>query len=46
MCILSYWVYAGPGCIIVYPPLTTRVDPVGVGQAYVGGVNGNSHIAL
>ena len=46
MCIFSYWIYAGPGCI-VYLPLTTVgvcVDPVGVGQVYVGGVNGNVHI--
>ena len=36
----------GPGCI-VHLPLTTVgvcVDPVGVGQVYVGGVDGNVHI--
>ena len=44
MCIFSYWIYyAGPGCIIVHHlPLTTIgvcVDPVGVGQVYVGGAS-------
>ena len=49
MCIFSYWIYyAGPGCI-VHLPLTTVgvcVDPVGVGQVYVGGVDGNVHVML
>ena len=47
MCIFSYWIYVGPGCIIVHLPLTTVgvcVDPVGVGQVYVGGVDGNVHV--
>jgi hypothetical protein len=51
VCILSYWIYAGPGCIIIvhYLPLTTVgvcVDPVGVGQVYAGGVDGNIHVTL
>ena len=50
MCIFSYyWIYyVGPGCI-VHLPLTTVgvcVDPVGVGQVYVGGVDGNVHVEL
>ena len=50
MCIFSYWIYyVGPGCI-VHLPLTTVgscVDPVGVGQVYVGGgVDGNVHVTL
>ena len=44
MCIFSYWIYyVAPGCI-VHLPLTTVgvcVDPVGVGQVYVGG---NIHV--
>jgi hypothetical protein len=46
VCIFSYWIYAGPGCI-VHLPLTTVgvcVDPVGVGQVSVGGVDGNVHV--
>ena len=38
----------GPGCI-VHLPLTTVgvcVDPVGVGQVYVGGVEGNVQITI
>ena len=52
MYIFSYWIYyAGPGCIIIvhHLPLTTVgvcVDPVGVGQVYGGGVDGNIHVAL
>ena len=37
-----------PGCI-VHLPLTTVgvcVDPPGIGQVYVGGVDGNVHVAL
>ena len=47
MCILSYWIHVGPICIIVHLPLTTVgvcIDPVGVGQVYVGGVDGNVHV--
>ena len=47
MCIFSYWIYVAPGCI-VHLPLTTVgvcVDPVGVGQVYVGGVDGNVHVS-
>jgi hypothetical protein len=47
--IFRYWIYhAGPGCI-VHLPLTTVgvcVDPVGVRQVYVGGVDVNVHVAL
>jgi hypothetical protein len=50
VCIFSYWIYyVTPGCIIVHLPLTTVgvcVDPVGVGQVYVGGVDGNVHVTL
>jgi hypothetical protein len=48
VCIFSYWIcYVGPGCIIVHLPLTTVgvcVDPVWVGQVYVGGVDENVHV--
>jgi hypothetical protein len=50
VCIFSYWIYVGLGCIVVHLPLTTVgvcVDPVGVdiiGQVYVGGVDGNVHV--
>ena len=40
VCIFSYWIYAGPGCIIVHLPLTTVgvcVDPDGGGQVCVDG---------
>jgi hypothetical protein len=47
VCIFSSWIYASPGCIVVHLPLTTVgvcVDPVGVGQVYVSGVDGNVHV--
>jgi hypothetical protein len=47
VCIFSYWIYVGPGCIIVHLPLTTVgvcVDPSGGGQVYFDGVDGNVHI--
>jgi hypothetical protein len=48
VCIFSYWIYyAGPGCIVVHLPLTTVgvcVDPIGGGQVYAGGVDGNVHV--
>ena len=48
VCIFSYWIYyVAPGCI-VHLPLTSVgvcVDSVGVGQVYVGGVDGNVHVA-
>ena len=45
VCIFSYWIYAGPGCI-VHLPLTTVgvcVDPLGGGQVCVAG---NVHVKL
>jgi hypothetical protein len=48
VCIFSYWIYVGPGCN-VHLPLTSVgvcVDPVGVGQIYAGGVDGNIHVTL
>jgi hypothetical protein len=48
MCIFSYWIYAGSGYIVHLPLTTVRVciDSVGVGQVYVGGVDGNVHLKL
>jgi hypothetical protein len=47
VCIFSYWIYVTLGCIVHHLPLTTvgiYVGPVGVGQVYVGGVDGNVHV--
>jgi hypothetical protein len=48
VCIFRYWIYyVAPGCIIIHLPLTTVgvcIDPVGVGQVYAGGVDGNVHV--
>ena len=40
MCIFSYWIYVGPGCIIVHLLLTivvVCVDPSGGGEVCVAG---------
>jgi len=47
VCIFRYWIYVGPGCIIVHLPFTivgVCVDPSGVGQVYAVGVDGNVHV--
>lgn len=46
MCISSYWIYVAPGCIVHLPLTIVRfcVDPVGIGQVYASGVDGNVHV--